>query len=430
MFSQNDWGRSKLQAGKYWQLGLSPWLHEVVHWGWTGGQAGQQALIHLAPWRWSWQSSWPLAAGWVAWAIGLPPNGSKWAMTTHSGWGPSMDHLCALPWEAAHLAGNHGWWPSEKLWCGWWTSWGNLSMDMNKWKQWKHGMPANCLWFWRLTKKHKPYSCHGNQRTLRTCHGCHGTIGLLDEVLIGHQLLRPLGRVWWDLYGHGFSKEGIAFSYQWPSSSGLCPTCPTMKAFGWPCCGGGTKLGLVWPQSGRPNLASWECGQPGPPFGSLAIWMPIDCLWLSHSLGQPHSWRWASVLSQCNFAGANAWWWIPGAIVCDSGLQEAKFKCFKVGFIMMQCHQAAKQWWNATNWHTASDSNCNSFFYSHCLWCFATSMAASLWELMPSSGKASLSSKYLGALARAQTLAPAGSLPMASPHLIWLASAPASSTQW
>ena len=207
MFSQNDWGRSKLQAGKYWQLGLSPWLHEVVHWGWTGGQAGQQALIHLVPWRWSWQRSWPLAAGWVAWAIGLPPNGSKWAMTTHSGWGPSMDHLCALPWEAAHLAGNHGWWPSEKLWCGWWTSWGNLSMDMNKWKQWKHGMPANSLWSWRLTKKHKPYSCHGNQRTLRTCHGCHGTIGLLDEVLIGHQLLRPLGRVWWDLYGHGFSKE-------------------------------------------------------------------------------------------------------------------------------------------------------------------------------------------------------------------------------
>ena len=83
------------------------------------------------------------------------------------------------------------------------------------------------------------------------------------------------------------------------------------------------------------------------------------------------------MLSQCNFAGANAWWWIPGAIVCDSGLQEAKFKCFKVGFIMMQCHQAAKQWWNATNWHTASDSNCNSFFLA-----IASGDLLPLWQLV------------------------------------------------
>ena len=96
--------------------------------------------------------------------------------------------------------------------------------------------------------------------------GCHGACCLLDDGLVGIDLLLPLGWVNAQLHGHAFPKQ-LPF-HSWP-------TCPAMKSFAWLYCGDGTELGMVSHQVGSEQAHIFG-GQPptGPQSGSLASGIP------------------------------------------------------------------------------------------------------------------------------------------------------------
>ena len=109
--------------------------------------------------------------------------------------------------------------------------------------------------------------------------GCHGACCLLDDGLVGIDLLLPLGWVNAQLHGHAFPKQ-LPF-HSWP-------TCPAMKSFAWLYCGDGTELGMVSHQVGNEQAHIFG-GQPptGPQSGSLASGIPARHWFQQHKLGQP-----------------------------------------------------------------------------------------------------------------------------------------------